>query len=334
MNEALVSIIIPVYNAEKFLAETLSSALAQTWPNKEIIVVNDGSTDGSADIVNAFGSSQVVLITQSNKGASAAKQTGLEHARGEFIQYLDADDVLAVNKIEVQMNALKDQPGKIAVCKTTHFFGSVDNNIPSGDDFFLEYLDEPLNFLIKLYGGFDLRGSMIQPNAFLTPTSIVKKAGPWNSTISPCTDEDGEYFTRVILNSNGLVYQPDILNYYRKLSGKSLSGRVNELTFLNLVESIWIKHLHLLSYATSDSQITNIHNATYRSFEEVKVNIYYILKNVSSKILYYQNQLSPSLKPRNDKIGGNTINFISKTFGWKFAVWLQYIVRSYKNNKI
>jgi glycosyltransferase involved in cell wall biosynthesis len=329
MNKPLVSIIIPAYNAEKFLAETLSSALAQTWSNKEIIVVNDGSTDGSADIVNAFSSSQVVLLNQANKGASAAKQTGLEYARGEFIQYLDADDVLAVNKIEMQMNALKDQPDKIAVCKTTHFFGSVANNIPSGDDFFLEYLDEPLNFLIKLYGGFDLHASMIQPNAFLTPISIINKAGPWNSDISPCTDEDGEYFTRIILNSNGLVYQPDILNYYRKSVGeRSLSGTVNEVTFLNLVESIWLKHQHLLSFASSDSQIAGIHNATYQSFEEIKVKIYFNLKNVTSKILYYQNQLSPSLKPRNDKLGGNIINFISRTFGWKFAVWLQYIVRS------
>lgn len=325
MNNLLVSIIIPVFNAEKYLGETINAVLAQTWQNIEIIIVNDGSTDNSKSIINSFTEAEIILIDQTNQGVSAAKQAGLCIAKGAFIQYLDADDLLHPTKIEKQVIALLDNPDKIAICKTTHFFDNIDNNIPDDDHFFREYLNDPLNFLIKLYGGFDLVGGMIQPNAFLTPAGIIKKAGPWNTSISPCTDEDGEYFCRIILHSKGIVYQPETLNFYRKTrSKKSLSGVINEITYSNLVESIWLKHKHLLTYANGDEQIANIHDATYQSLEQVKINIYYDLKKVVAQILAYQKQLTPSRKPGSPNLGGNVITLIAKVAGWKFARWLQH----------
>ena len=331
MFNPLVSVIIPLYNAEAYIGQCINSVLAQTWANIEIIVVNDGSKDRSAEIVKSLDSPKIILINQHNQGASAAKQKGLDNARGEFIQYLDADDLLAANKIEMQVVALEHEPGKVAVCKTTHFFDNDDhlvNNIPDDDRFFTEYLNEPLNFLIKLNGGFDLIGGMIQPNAFLTPMSVIKEAGPWNSSISPCTDEDGEYFTRVVLKSKGVIYQPQALNYYRKLRNKkSLSGILNNVTYKNLIESVWLKHLHLMACAESDYQKTCIHNATFLLLDRIKIQIYYTFEDLVAKILSYQNQLSPSLKPVYDKLGGGIINFITKNFGWKVARKLQQIVR-------
>lgn len=325
----LVSIIIPVYNAERYLSGTLDSALNQTWPNKEIIIVNDGSKDKSLDIIKSYRSNEIILINQQNKGASAAKQTGLNKAAGAFIQYLDADDIIDIHKIERQVVALLDEPNKIAICKTAHFFNSEDfskNYFPEDDHFFTDYLDEPVNFLIKLYGGFDLIGGMIQPNAFLTPKSIIEKAGPWNSNISPCMDEDGEYFSRVILHSCGIVYQSEVLNNYRKTTGNtSLAGLVSEVSCSNLIESIWLKHLHLLKHATTDYQLACIDNATYRCLEEIKIKVFLKFNHLVSKISRYQSKLSPSLRPSYQKLGGNGINFISKTFGWKLARRLQYI---------
>ena len=93
MSQPLVSILIPCYNSEKWLAETLESALAQTWQNKEIIVVDDGSSDGSLSIAQKFSSSKVAVISQKNRGASSARNLALGKAQGDFIQYLDADDL-------------------------------------------------------------------------------------------------------------------------------------------------------------------------------------------------------------------------------------------------
>src|SRR5262245_14900968 len=89
----LVSVVIPCYNAERFLAETLESAFAQTYPHTEIIVVDDGSTDGSAKLIKDYGD-RVKAELGANRGGSAARNRGTALARGEFIQFLDADDVL------------------------------------------------------------------------------------------------------------------------------------------------------------------------------------------------------------------------------------------------
>src|SRR5438132_1122109 len=96
----LVSILIPVYNAEAFVAEAIQSALDQTWPAKEVIAVDDGSTDRSPEILEGFGG-RVKIIEQENRGASAARNRALNQAQGEFIQFLDADDLLSPDKLEI-----------------------------------------------------------------------------------------------------------------------------------------------------------------------------------------------------------------------------------------
>src|SRR6266404_9870917 len=92
--QPFVSIIIPVYNTEAFVADAIQSVLDQTWPAKEIIAVDDGSTDRSAEVLKSF-APRIKVIEQENRGASAARNRALREAQGEFIQYLDADDFLA-----------------------------------------------------------------------------------------------------------------------------------------------------------------------------------------------------------------------------------------------
>lgn len=100
----LVSILIACYNSEKWLAETLDSALAQTWKDLEIIIVDDGSTDNSLSVAKSFESSTVKVIYQKNKGQSAAENKALQEAQGDFIQYLDADDFYPLIKLNVKFN--------------------------------------------------------------------------------------------------------------------------------------------------------------------------------------------------------------------------------------
>jgi glycosyltransferase involved in cell wall biosynthesis len=99
----LVSILIPAYNAERWLADTIRSALAQTWPYKEIIVVDDGSRDETLSVARQFTSSDVSVVTQANLGASAARNHALSLSHGDYIQWLDADDLLCPSKIAKQM---------------------------------------------------------------------------------------------------------------------------------------------------------------------------------------------------------------------------------------
>jgi glycosyltransferase involved in cell wall biosynthesis len=95
LNQPLVSVIIPAYNAENFIAKTLESVLSQTYQNIEVLVVDDGSTDTTAEIVKSFvqKDSRVSLLQQSNAGVAAARNLAIEKSKGEYIAPIDADDI-------------------------------------------------------------------------------------------------------------------------------------------------------------------------------------------------------------------------------------------------
>lgn len=109
MTNPLVSCIIPVFNGERFLAEAIESILGQTYENLEVIVVDDGSTDSTADVVAGFGDA-VTYVRQENAGPSSARNRGIQEAHGEFIAFLDADDVWHEEKLEKQLARFCKRP--------------------------------------------------------------------------------------------------------------------------------------------------------------------------------------------------------------------------------
>jgi glycosyltransferase involved in cell wall biosynthesis len=116
MNETdLVSVIIPVYNGDRYLAEAIQSVLAQTYQPIEIIVIDDGSTDDTAEVAQSFGS-LIRYDYQLNSGSSAARNRGIELASGEFIAFLDADDLWLEDKLALQIEAFNINPDVDIVC--------------------------------------------------------------------------------------------------------------------------------------------------------------------------------------------------------------------------
>ncbi|NOQ13059.1 MAG: glycosyltransferase [Methyloprofundus sp.] len=107
---ALISIIIPAYNAEAFIEKALKSVLQQSYPQFEVLVVNDGSTDNTATIINRYEDSRIKLITQVNGGLSNARNTGIQAAQGDYLAFLDADDYWIAEKLEKQITLLKQNP--------------------------------------------------------------------------------------------------------------------------------------------------------------------------------------------------------------------------------
>lgn len=105
----LISVIVPSYNCARYIAAALESALQQDYPNKEILVVDDGSTDNSLEVLRGFGD-RIQVITQANAGAAAARNTGLRAAKGEYLAFLDADDLWLPGKLTAQANYLDAHP--------------------------------------------------------------------------------------------------------------------------------------------------------------------------------------------------------------------------------
>jgi glycosyltransferase involved in cell wall biosynthesis len=234
----LVSIIIPCYNAEAWIAASVESALAQTWQDIEIVAVNDGSSDGGPAILRRYAGPKVQVIDQPNQGAAAARNAGLRAARGEFIQFLDADDLLAPAKVANQVKLLTATgAGAVSTARWARF--QEDPTMAKETDSALSGDMAPIDFLLLHTAA----GHMMHPAAWLVPAAIARDAGPWDETLT--LNDDGEYFARVCLASRRIVHASDSLTLYRSHVPRSLSGRRDRRSLESLYRSCELVAAHL-----------------------------------------------------------------------------------------
>lgn len=219
----LVSIIVPCYNAEKYVAEAIQSALDQTYPNCEILVIDDGSTDGSLEVIKGFGA-QIRWETGPNRGGCAARNRGFELSEGEWIQYLDADDLLDFSKIEIQMKSLTGRTDMIATCPYVSFFGSVPDSVEWDNRSPLIDSTAPLEWLLEKLTAGSCKATM--QHCFLTPRAVIERAGPWKEDLR--INQDGEFFARVFLTASEIIFTADTQVYYRRGIPKSVSRQRSE----------------------------------------------------------------------------------------------------------
>ena len=188
----LVSILIPAFNSEKWIGACIESALAQTWPRTEIIIVDDGSQDSTLEIARCYASTNVKVTTQSNRGASAARNHALSLAQGDYIQWLDADDLLAPDTIARKVNGA--EPGRnsrVLLSGAWSMFFHCPERAQFSPHSLWQDLD-PLDWLLRRAN----ENVWMAINSWLVRRKLTELAGPWNENLSP--DDDGEYFSRVV----------------------------------------------------------------------------------------------------------------------------------------
>ena len=214
----LVSILIPAYNAERWIADTIRSALAQTWPHKEIIVVNDGSTDRTRSIVEKFSSEAVALVSQENRGVCAARNRAYEICQGDYIQWLDADDLLSPDKIAKQLEAAKENQSKRTLfsCAWGYFIFRVKKARFVPTSLWCDL--SPLEWLQRRWE----QNLHMNPATWLTSRELSEAAGPWDTKLVGGGIEDGEYFSRVITASDAIRFIPEAKVFYRRTGFSSL----------------------------------------------------------------------------------------------------------------
>jgi len=232
-----VSILIPAHNAEKWIAETIRSAAAQTWPRKEIIIVADGSTDETPAIAHRLASAHIAVLSQPNQGAASARNAAFAHCQGDYIQWLDADDVLAPDKIEKQMTALRRCESKLPLlsCAWGRFAKRTDRATFTPTALWCDL--SPVEWMLRKME----QNIYMQTTAWLVSRELTESAGPWDTRLG--VDDDGEYFTRVLLASDSVRFVPESRAYYRdsgsgSLSQIGLSKRKKESQLLALELSI------------------------------------------------------------------------------------------------
>jgi glycosyltransferase involved in cell wall biosynthesis len=175
-----VSVIIPTYNSARFLTAAVESVLKQTFKDFEVIVIDDGSTDNTSEIIKQFGDS-VRYIFQKNQGVSVARNTGIKNSAAKYVAFLDADDVWMPTKLEKQIAALKENP-KSKVCYTEYL--SVSSDLKPQDLRRLRCQNEVLSDLL-------LRGNVIgPPSTVFGERGIFEELGGFDSNLSLSADWD------------------------------------------------------------------------------------------------------------------------------------------------
>jgi glycosyltransferase involved in cell wall biosynthesis len=193
----LVSILVPAFNAERWIGDCLESALSQTWPRTEVIVVDDGSRDATLRIARSFTSSRVRVVAQENRGASAARNHALSLAQGDYIQWLDADDVLAPDKVALQLQSAES--GRTSLTLLSGPWGKF-YRCPQRSRFVRTSLWEdldPVEWLVRKVDG----NLWMAIESWLVSRRLTELSGPWDEGLS--LDDDGEYFCRVVGHSRG-----------------------------------------------------------------------------------------------------------------------------------
>jgi glycosyltransferase involved in cell wall biosynthesis len=213
----LVSILIPAYNSEQWIAATLQSAVAQTWARKEIIVVDDGSRDHTAEVAQRFASNGVKVVSKQNEGAAATRNHALRLCQGDYVQWLDADDLLVPDKIERQLATLRDGDSKRVLLSGPWAFFSYRTQKARFAATSLWCDLSPVEWLVRKMG----ENLHMQTATWLTSRELFEAAGSWDTRL--LSDDDGEYFCRVLLASEGTRFVPEARVFYRVTPSSRLS---------------------------------------------------------------------------------------------------------------
>ncbi len=280
MPHPLVSIIIPTFNRAYLMVETLESVIAQTYQNWECIVVDDGSSDYTEELMKFYCEKDdrfqfYQRPKTRKKGASACRNYGLEKYKGEYVQYLDSDDLLDASKFTEQLKVLKERPPlSLPTCK----WGSINSSINlrfktkynSYKSFNKSYR------LLKTFGKYD---EYFPLHVYLIARRLIEKSGWWNEGLSH--NDDGEYFTRIILNSSEVVFCEGTVVYYRAGNKGRLSILDTDKKINSAIESWQLIEDHLKEKCP-ESQLIYVKNG--------KRNIYHQIKEIYPEIIHQHSE--------------------------------------------
>jgi glycosyltransferase involved in cell wall biosynthesis len=204
-----VSVVIPVYNARRVIRETIDSVLNQTWKDYEIVVIDDGSTDGSAEVIGQF-AGRLRYVVQNNAGVAKARNRGIVESTGEYVAFLDHDDLWHPMKLEKQVRVLEQQPtvGMVVtdvahIDRDGHPMGIVGPGYNPSEPF------------ARLF----VRGYVPTPSASMIRRSVLEAIGGFDEAFHSAGLDDHELWTRVAAYC-GIADIPEPLTYHRNLGVK------------------------------------------------------------------------------------------------------------------
>ncbi len=314
---SLVSVVIPAFNAGDYLNETLNSVIEQSHANLEIIVVDDGSTDATSQILNKVRDPRLKILRTTGCGAGYARNAGLRVATGDWVQFLDADDILSPDKIALQLTVLLSAaPNAVASCAWAKFGASI-NNVKIRPEVVWKEAD-PVRWLTTSLNG----GGMMQTACWLTPRQIIEKVGFWNESLS--LHDDGEYFCRVLLASDHQIFVDGPLVFYRTVEN-SLSRQRNRKAIESAFQVCELRDGHL----SSKSGSIEVNRAIATQYAQFAYEFCRAAPDLAARAVQRISNLRTS--PANC-IGGNAFRRLVRVLGWITAFRVRSAAARYKTS--
>ena len=308
----LVSILIPCYNAERWVAQAIESALGQVWANKQIVVVDDGSKDGSLDVIRRY-EKHLHWETGRNRGGGNARNRLLELARGEWIQYLDADDYLLADKVAGQVSFINEHPDiDVVIGPTTMEFWS-----EVGVRRELLPIPEPHDFWAMLASW-----QLPQTGAPLWRKSALLDVGGWKPD-QPCCQEH-ELYLRLLTGGKKFAYHSSGGSIYRQWSDQTVCKRdISEVHRRRLEIE---RNLQKFLLETDQLTPTRLRAISQARFEVARIAWQYD-PSVANEIMEEIGKIDPNFSP-SGKAAPPHYRIAFRTFGFHFAETLAAATRS------
>jgi len=316
----LISVITPCYNSGTFINETIQSVLSQTYQKFEFILIDDGSTDNTASIIKSIKDPRIRYYYQENQGQSAASNNGLKIAKGDYIKFLDSDDLINDTHLENQLKVIDGRNDIIVSCAWARFY----DDTPNSAKFKPESVWEDLPSLEWIKRALSQKNDMMAAWLWLIPRNILLEVGGWDQRLS--LNNDFEFTMRLLSHVKDVKFAKEANLFYR--SGKfSLSQR---FTHKDVEEAI-------LSTDLGCSYFLNLENSAITRrlcadrFQEWLYRIYPIypdlLQIIKSRILYYGGS-GRSIQ------GGLMFQVLSKIIGWKKAKKTKQLLQNFGYKKL
>lgn len=316
--EYTISVIIPVYNTENYLQECLDSVINQTYDNLEIIIINDGSTDNSLEVCNKYKDidSRIRIINQKNQGQANARNVALDTAKGEYVAFIDSDDIISQNYLATLYNYSKKYDSEVAFCNVYEFKGIFKTNIKS-------------TAIPKVYSTEGYMKMYIERKVSAKACGLLFKSKLVNNVRfrENIFFEDWDYIYRLVNNANKVVYIRESLYFYRQRQDSTMS---------NARKNFGQKHYYSLKSILEEQE--KFFSSKYPELMPIfivsaldNIAYYYIVPNVSLKILkelknYYDDCYNKFIED------GYSIPFKNKMFK-RAPNLLKYIILIYKKLK-
>ncbi len=212
----MISVIVPCYNYGHLIADTIRSVQQQTYTDWELLIADDGSTDNTTEVVKEFADNDIRLhfFQQKNAGPSAARNLALKQAKGEYIQFLDADDCIENRKFEIQLSVFQNKPEADIVYGSVRYF---KNNPENKSEWQYTYWGVNREWMPRISGKGDkilpaaLKGSFAHISCFLFKKEIVGKAGEWD--VGKRAAEDYLFVLKCVLANAFFVFHNESGSY-------------------------------------------------------------------------------------------------------------------------